>query len=174
MKSKLALVLLLLIGHPAFAQESSMDTKKPWWNPFATPTSDSAPKERDSSFFNSTGGTRSSFELPKWNWPSVSLNPWSQKDSSVGEMEAAASSAKSKQPSALSRFGSASKKFWSDTVDFVNPFDRPKKAPKQGYRPQDLEEQRSKSGIFSWFSSRPEKQEFEDVNGFLSQPRPRF
>ncbi len=160
MKSKLALLLLLLVVQQSAAQESEA-TSKPWWNPFGN----SAKQEtKKSSFFNS-GGSGDSMKMPMWSWPSLGPSQKSTKPK-IASAE--------KSPSSFDKFNSASKKFWTNTVDFMNPFDRPKKQTTgRGYRPQQQESSQKKGGFFSWLSP-PPQQEVADVKDFLGRPRPRF
>lgn len=163
MKNISAAILLLFVCSPAFAQDGEGTASKSWWNPF----SGGSAAEQDtkkSSFFNGSGGSKP-MKLPSFSWPKPSFSQ-KQADASMPQ--------KSSAPSAFSKFNAASKKFWSDTADFINPFDGPKQQPRtQGYRPQDEKQQKSKGGFFSWMKPSQEEQ-IQDVNGFLRQDRPRF
>ena len=155
---------------PLAAQEAAGQMQKPWWNPFAGA---GASNTRDSSFFN--GGGAKSFQLPQWKWPSLTRSEAPTSSPTSGNPASGVSSPRpTSKPAGFSKFGTATKKFWSDTVDFINPFDQPAQAQKQGYRPQDMEQSRSSGGFFSWLKPKPPEKEINDVNGFLSQPRPRF
>jgi hypothetical protein len=153
---------------PLTAQESA--AQKPWWNPFAGAGASST---RDSTFFNGGGGKSS--QWPRWKWPSLTRSEASPSPTPSGKPASGDSLSRQKgKPSGFSKFSTATKKFWSDTADFINPFDQPAQPQKQGYRPQDMEQSRSSGGFSSWFKPKPPEKEIHDVNGFLSQPRPRF
>lgn len=152
----LAIALLCLGPRLGVCQEENT----PWWNPFSK-TSEATEDVRDSSFFETQEKKQSFFKMPEF--PSMKLPSWG------------GSETKKSQPSAFSRMGSTTKRWWHSTVDFVNPFDD-KIADKKthGYQPQLLDEKSSKSsGFFNWFSQ-PEPEEPLSVNDFLSSPRPRF
>lgn len=82
--------------------------------------------------------------------------------------------AKSSRPvgSAIGRMGRTTKKWWENSVDFINPFnDAPKPPPQQGYVPQNEKKKASSGGFFSWLAP-PEEKRIESVNDFLSLPMP--
>jgi hypothetical protein len=139
-----------------FAQEKSA----PWWNPFAggseSGTAMADGPVRDSSLFTGGKGAGSIFKLPDWT---VDSKP----------------SSSQKSPSAISRIGKTSKRWWDNTVDFVNPFDTPNKKFKQGYQPQyEQPQSKSGSGLFGWMWREETVESPTTVNDFLRQPRPKF
>ena len=149
MKSRTLILICLFWGitQSVNAQESSS-----WW-----PFSGGSGETRQSSFFNgSSEASEPMFKMPN-------LNPFSKKSSEP------------KGPSTMSKIASSSKRMMSSTVDFLNPFDSKPQVPQRsmGYQPQ-LQKQ-EKRGMFSWlWPQKEETRQLDNVNDFLSQPRPRF
>ncbi len=147
----LSLLVVLLLAPTGFSQES-----KASWNPFSKGDSaDDGSTIRESSFFNGSGG-KSMFKLPKL--------PWFSKDSS----------SKPKSESALSRMGKTTKRWWSNTVDLMNPFDSPAPKRNQGYQPQNMQRKSSGGGPLGWLWREEPRENPTTVNEFLRQPRPKF
>jgi hypothetical protein len=163
-------------GTALLAQQPSAGEAKPWWNPFAT-TSKGEKEEnvKKSSFFNGSSSEASKpFKMPSWKLPSMGFSS-AKSPTSKSATPSASQKAGSKSGTSFSKFGNATKKFWSDTVTVLNPFDGPKQdrdAWGGGYRPQEPE--KKGGGFFSWMKPRPKEPEVNDVNGFLGQQRPRF
>ncbi len=78
--------------------------------------------------------------------------------------------------STLGKIGQTSKRWWDNTVDFINPFnDKPKSSPppkNQGYAPQNEKKQSEGGGLFGW--AKPEKTPAKpkSVNEFLGGTNP--
>ena len=152
MKIRLLILICLTI---CSAQQLSAQESGGWW-PFS---GGSGEETRQSSFFN--GGGQASEPMLKM----PSLNPFSSSKKS----------ATPKGPSTFSKITSSSKRMFSSTVDFLNPFDSKPQGPQRsmGYQPQ-LQKQ-EKRGMFSWlWPKNDDPGDLNNVNDFLSQPRPRF
>ncbi|MFN3190506.1 MAG: hypothetical protein ACE361_08280 [Aureliella sp.] len=184
MKSNLIFVLGLSIVLASTACEAQ-EPKKSFWNFWGDKS-----EVKQSSFFESK---KSPFaiELPQWRFLGTAREdePASSAFPSSGVVTASATApAKETKssfslpnpfrmsgPNPLTKMGNASKKFWANTVSFVNPFDN-KAQPvqrQQGYVPQRQLQETKKGGFFSWMTPDPEPQ-FDDVNGFLGLSRPRL
>jgi hypothetical protein len=148
-------VVCSITGSKLVAQESSS-----WW-PFGA---SEKTETRSSSYFGSSKpkATTSSSKDSWFKWPS-----WSSK-----------SKPKSKSSSMVSRAGKTSKRWWDNTVDFMNPFNDSKPAQTHGYQ-SDYWSSRNKpkeeksSGMFGWMWQE-EKQELSTVNDFLALPPPEY
>lgn len=140
--------------------------KSGWWNPFnttSTETTDGASADntvRKSSQFGS-GGT--GFKFPELKMPT-----WSDKVTAKSEPK------KPKAPSTLNRMGATSKRWWNNTVDFVNPFDSKPEPQQQGYQPQNKTTSKKGSGPFGWMWREEQTETPSNVNDFLRQPRVGF
>jgi hypothetical protein len=132
------------------SQGSAQEKSGGWWNPFSGGVQTvSTPKD----------------SAPKFKMPQLELPTWSKK---------AKKQPQKKQPSMVSRVGATSKRWWENTVDFVNPFnDAP--PPKQGYQPQNVtKKSTSGSGMFGWMWREEVVESPTTVNDFLRQPKPKF
>lgn len=165
----LSVMLVVVIAVPTFAQET-----------------------RSSSFFNGKKSESSGFKLPKLELPwfgaknsqqdKTSKGPvrFASAESATGGSGSSGKSTKSSSPSSAvaqswAKLQNSTKSAWGKFTSAVNPFDgkASKTTPfKQGYRPQDESMQTKKSGLFFWQNEEPEP--IDDVNSFLSQPRPRL
>lgn len=73
--------------------------------------------------------------------------------------------------SMIGRMGRTTKKWWSNSLDFVNPFnDAPKPKQPNGYAPQN-NTKKTGGGLFGWMAPEEDK-EIRSVNDFLSLPMP--
>lgn len=136
------------------AQESNS-----WW-PFGG--SDKT-ETRSSSYFGSSK-SKSKTSSSWMKWPS-----WSSKSKSKSN---------TRSPSVVSRAGQTSKRWWSNTVDFMNPFNDSKPAQSHGYESdywstRNKPKEDSSSGMFGWMW-KEEKQEVASVNDFLALPIPQY
>ncbi|MEM8733589.1 MAG: hypothetical protein AAGG44_05190 [Planctomycetota bacterium] len=189
MKSNLTYGMVLLLCISSCTLAEAQESKKSIWNFWGD---DSEVKQ--SSFFGSKKKSPFSLDLPQWRFPGMSKadeTPASSSYSSGGVVTASATAPAAEPKSSfslpnpfrmsgqnpLTKMGRASKKFWSSTVRFVNPFDKkpePIVQRQQGYVPQrQLDAEAKKGGFFSWMTPEPEPQ-YEDVNGFLGLSRPRL
>ena len=161
----LSLVILTICSTVGLTQESS----KPWWNPFAKDESSTATGVRKSNFFNGSGSEskKPMFQLPKMPWTSSAKN-------------ASGAIPRRRGPSMLSRMGSTTRRWWDNTIDFVNPFDSPKSTLGRGYQPQNLNTPYAKKktssgkGPFGWLWREEQIERPTSVPDWLKQPRPRF
>lgn len=149
----LGLVLVIFSSNALVAQE----TKSSWWRFGAD--SESEPETRTSSFFGastpkSSSSSGSMFKLPSW------------------------SKTKKQSKSNMSKMGSTTKKWVSNTADFLNPFNdgKPKLDSSHGYQTDywaDRNKPKEKpSGMFSWMWKEEEEKKPLSVNEFLAQPMP--
>ena len=156
----LVLIFSLVQCSVATAQEKSS-----WWNPFSSKGTSAA----SASSVGSAGSTtRESSQFgggSNLKWPEFQFPSWSAK------VEAAS---KPKGPSTLSRMGTTSKRWWNNTVYFINPFDSKPTPKTQGYQPQIKSESKSGSGPFGWMWREEKTEAPTNVNDFLKQPRPGF
>ncbi len=158
-------LLVLLFIHGATAQQAScQETTRPWWNPFAsesktTPLANQS-SANDSKLFTGSGSP-SMFKLPNWELPSLTKKPTKTKKNSA---------------STMSRLGNTTKRWWDNTVDFINPFDSPAPTTRQsqGYQPQNQAKQKDSSGAWDWLKGTEPRQEPTTVNEFLRQPPVRY
>jgi hypothetical protein len=140
--------------------------KAAWWNPFKTTTTEtSVGASSNNEVRKSTqfGGGGDGFKFPELKMPT-----WSDKVTSKSEPK------KPKAPSTLSRMGATSKRWWNNTVDFVNPFDSKPEPQQQGYQPQNKTTTKKGSGPFGWMWREEETETPSNVNDFLRQPRVGF
>ncbi|MEZ6135041.1 MAG: hypothetical protein R3C53_09050 [Pirellulaceae bacterium] len=137
-------ILCLGLVSQGFSQEKAGG----WWNPFSGGVQTvSTPKD----------------STPRFKMPQLELPTWSKKAKPA-----------SKQPSMMSRMGATSKRWWDNTVDFVNPFNDAPPA-KQGYQPQSTTKKSTAgSGMFGWMWREEVVESPTTVNDFLRQPKPRF
>lgn len=157
-------VLSILLCNCFIACAAGQEAESSWWNPFGGGSSDDS-MVRESSFFNEprkNDSTSSMFKLPKLGWPSFGTS----------------SSKKKSSPSTLSKMGNSTKRMWSSSIDFLNPFDSPPAKTQQGYlpreqgyRPQNIEES-SGSGMFGWMWREEKTETPATINDWLSQPNP--
>ncbi len=154
-----ALLVWLIPQSVMTAQE-----KTAWWKPFSsstTTTSESANATvRKSTQF---GGGGSSF----FKFPEVKMPTWSDKVKTQSEP-------KKNGPSTLSRMGTTSKRWWNNSVDFINPFDSKPQSTQQGYQPQNNKTSKKGTGPFGWMWREEKTEAPNNVNDFLKQPRPGF
>jgi hypothetical protein len=144
----LALVLTLATQTIGYSQDS-----KSWWNPFASSSSSSSSsKTRDSQYFSNNSGMK---------MPEFKMSTWGTSNSKP----------KKKQPSAMSRMSSTTKRWWDNTVDFMNPFDnKPAPKPKSSYHSQ--KQPTENKGMFSWMWQEEKTESPTTVKEFLRNPRP--
>lgn len=151
-------VVLPMASQVARAQEKDAKTS---WNPFKLASFEksepvaSSSDVRKSSFFSDAKEDKPLFSMPKLTWSKQELNP------------------KPKGEGTMSKLGKTSKKWWNNTVSFLNPFDKPKPLPQQGYQPQNAKA-KSGGGAFGWLWREETIETPTNVNEFLSQERPRF
>jgi hypothetical protein len=78
----------------------------------------------------------------------------------------------------MNRMGATSKRWMSNTADFLNPFNDGKPATKQphGYQTEAWSNRKPKEekkrGMFDWMWKEEEENEITSVNEFLAQPMP--
>lgn len=172
MKLKLPVLFLLVFAFGVSAL--GQDSDKPSWIPFAR-QSDGDTVRKSAFFDGGTGDEASGFHLPKWSWPSSSKKA----TKATGASSAAVTTKKPPEKSSWARstfgtMGATTKKFWGETVDFLNPFDNKREPRQQGYQPQSLTESKEDSRFFSWLTPEPPESEPQSVNDFLRMPRPKF
>ena len=150
----LGLMLVVFSSSSLVAQESKSSS---WW-PFGS-AAKSEPETRTSSFFGASApkpksSTPSMFKLPSW------------------------SRSKSKSKSTFSKMGSSTKRWMSNTADFLNPFNdgKPKASQSHGYQTDYWSDRNKpkeeKSSMFGWMWKEEEEQPISSVNDFLKQPMP--
>ncbi len=142
-----------LLLTPGICNGQINDGSGKWFNPLGAFQSDSAPMVAQTETIEKEPSSYS-FKPPKW------LNPVE-----IGRSTKAG----------VQKVAAGTKKVFIETADFLNPFDN-KSLPKsrfqlssQGYKPQAMEEPKSK---FKWFWQKEQEEEPETVNGWLSQPNP--
>lgn len=161
-KNVLNLVLLAMLlptaSQIAHAQEKEA---KASWNPFRLASFEkseplaSASDVRESSFFDGAKEDKPLFSMPKLTWSKQELK------------------SKPKGEGTMAKLGKTSKRWWGNTVSFLNPFDKPAPMPQQGYQPQNAKA-KSGGGAFGWLWREETTETPTNVNDFLRQERPRF
>ncbi len=143
------LMLVLLISSESRAQQES---KSLWSSMLGRGSAPSA---------NPKAATADDSAKTSW------LNPFASKSDSAAK-------APKRTASTMGKIGQTSKRWWDNTVDFVNPFnDKPKPRTNQGYKPQEQTEISDSGGLFGW--TRRDKKETEkpkSVNEFLQGTNP--
>lgn len=122
--------------------------------------------EENSSGTNSEASPSARQPQEKTGWSM----PMTKKD-----VPASLASTPKRKSSTFGKIGQTSKRWWDNTVDFVNPFnDNPKPPKQQGYVPQSQldEAQNKKGGLFGWARREPEPEPIRSPIEFLKQPRP--
>ena len=152
----IAVSLLLATEAVTHGQE---EATQPWWRLGGAAEEAESEGIRESKMFSGPA-ISDMFKMP--DWPSWKLPTWS----------ATKSKPKQKNTTGFGSIRKTSKRWWNNTVDFINPFDSEPEAKPQGYRPQDLVEE--SSGGWSWFGSTKPKENPTTVTDFLKQPRPKF
>ncbi|MCA9130160.1 MAG: hypothetical protein KDB22_23895 [Planctomycetales bacterium] len=153
-----SLLGIVLLSSPGIAQE------KPWWNPFARDDADETTEVRQSSFFDQAETERSSSSTLQFPMLS-SITESASRQAKSGKMM-------------MVQMTRSTKKFFTNTIDFINPFDSP--APKrstdsflsQGYQPQNIVDEPKSGGFFGWFKQEEPVSEPATVNDWLRQPNP--
>lgn len=144
-------LVLLLLPTAAQAQEK----EKAWWNPLSLlPTANDS---RSSDFFNKPKKSSGSFlGMTKPAWMKSEAKPKSG-------------------TSSMQRFGQSTKKLWSDTADFINPFDKkPTPSPYMGKNVgfQSQKQDKPSSGGFGWLWPKEEVEQPQTINDWLGQSNP--
>jgi hypothetical protein len=172
----IALLLVVAITSDSKAQEESGGL----FNWFGSSDESSV---RSSTFFGEKDddGKGFSLSMPKMGLPFLGDR---DEDSNAGSQVVTASgtspgskSSKMFSVNPIAKLGSTTKKFWTSTIDLMNPFQKKKSQNNSmflggGYKPQGQATPKKKS-FWSW-GSKEQLPEVDDVNGFLQQARPRL
>lgn len=161
----LGLFIVVLLPGVLPAQESKSSSS--WW-PWSSTSSKPESETRSSSFFGSSdkkSSSESKFKLPSWpkSKPSNKLKTGSNSQSTFSKM------------------GKSTKKFMSDSADFLNPFNDSKPSATKAHGNQSNywndrnKPKEEKKGMFDWMWVEEKKDEPpQSMDDFLRGSRPTF